>query len=46
MDYAKRYADNELSRRLSHAGAVLITGPKACGKTETALQAAASDIRI
>ena len=46
MSYAKRYADEELLRHLGHAGAVLITGPKACGKTETALQAAASDIRM
>ncbi|MGI5868759.1 MAG: ATP-binding protein [Kiritimatiellia bacterium] len=46
MSYVKRYADEELRRRLGHAGAVLITGPKACGKTETALQAAASDIRM
>lgn len=46
MKYVKRYADDELSRRLGHAGAVLITGPKACGKTETALQTAASDIRM
>ena len=28
------------------AGAVLITGPKACGKTETAMQVAKSHVRL
>ena len=42
MNYAKRLVDNEIKNRLSESGAVLICGPKACGKTATALQAAAS----
>ncbi|MDR1279452.1 MAG: DUF4143 domain-containing protein [Opitutaceae bacterium] len=46
MGYVTRFADKELSRRLAEAGAVLVCGPKACGKTETALQAAASHIRL
>ncbi|OAM88545.1 DUF4143 domain-containing protein [Termitidicoccus mucosus] len=46
MAYSKRFADKELSEKLSEAGAVLICGPKACGKTETALQAAASVVRL
>jgi DNA helicase TIP49 (TBP-interacting protein) len=38
MEYRKRFADNELARRLETSGAVLVCGPKACGKTATALQ--------
>src|SRR5665811_1382108 len=34
--------DIELTQRLGSAGAVLIEGPKACGKTETARQQAQS----
>ncbi len=46
MDYAKRLSDEELRERLRNAGAVLICGPKACGKTETALQAAGSVVHL
>jgi predicted AAA+ superfamily ATPase len=46
MNYKKRFADIELTRRLETAGAVLICGPKACGKTETALQIAKSHVRL
>jgi predicted AAA+ superfamily ATPase len=46
MEYIERYADEELKYRLSNAGAVLVTGPKACGKTETALRVSASDVRL
>jgi hypothetical protein len=35
MDYRQRLADQELRRRLAHSGAVVVTGVKACGKTET-----------
>ncbi|BDZ54365.1 ATP-binding protein [Agromyces marinus] len=42
MDYAPRHVDAELDSALRRAGAVLIEGPKACGKTATALQRAAS----
>ncbi|MXX35422.1 MAG: ATP-binding protein [Gemmatimonadetes bacterium] len=34
--YARRVADRELTRCLAAAGAVLIEGPRACGKTVTA----------
>lgn len=40
--YLPRIADGELRRRMSSSGAVLIEGPKACGKTETAAQLAAT----
>lgn len=36
--YRERVADQELSSRLRYIGAVLIEGPKACGKTATATQ--------
>ena len=42
MSYIPRIADLELQRKLDASGAVLIRGPKACGKTETALQLAQS----
>lgn len=44
--YIPRLADAELATRLRATGAVLIEGPRACGKTETALQAAASAVRL
>jgi hypothetical protein len=42
MSYLPRIADLELRRKLQASGAVLIRGPKACGKTETASQVAQS----
>jgi hypothetical protein len=46
FDYRARVADGELSERLTSIGAVLIDGPKGCGKTETALQLARSSVRF
>ena len=40
--YRKRIADDILARKLEGKGAVLIEGPKWCGKTTTAEQVAAS----
>ncbi len=40
--YKARIADKMLSRRLLGSGAVLIQGPKWCGKTTTAEQQAKS----
>jgi predicted AAA+ superfamily ATPase len=42
--YKKRIADEILSRKLQGIGAVLIVGPKWCGKTTTAEQQAKSKI--
>lgn len=42
MDYRNRVADQVLEEKLESFGAVLITGPKGCGKTTTAKQRAAS----
>lgn len=41
-DYKKRIADVLLADKLDAMGAVLIEGPKACGKTTTAEQQANS----
>ena len=46
MDYRKRFADKILERKLNTFGAVLITGPKGCGKTTTAKQKAKSIIEF
>ena len=42
--YRPRMADAELQDRLAASAAVLIEGPKACGKTATARQAAGSEV--
>ncbi len=42
MNYRSRIADDILGRKLEGKGAVLIEGPKWCGKTTTAEQLAAS----
>lgn len=44
--YLPRVADRELKTRRSTIGAILIDGPKGCGKTETAMQVARSSIRF
>ena len=44
--YHARVLDGELDERLSAIGAVLIEGPKACGKTESAIQRAATTYRL
>ena len=46
MDYLPRIVDAELAELLGAAGAVLIEGPKASGKTATAMQAAASEVLL
>lgn len=46
MTYLPRIADQELEQRLEAAGAVLIQGAKACGKTETARRLAKSEVLL
>ncbi len=46
MKYLKRNADELLALQLASSGAVLIEGPKWCGKTTTAEQQARSVIRL
>ena len=46
MEYRPRVVDQELQDALESVGAVLVEGPKACGKTETARQAATSEVLL
>ncbi|MCA1700389.1 MAG: hypothetical protein LC790_16410, partial [Actinobacteria bacterium] len=46
MVYKPRVVDGELRQRLAAMGAVVIEGPKACGKTETARRVAASEVLL
>ncbi|GAP72053.1 hypothetical protein SAMD00024442_23_8 [Candidatus Symbiothrix dinenymphae] len=46
MGYKFRYVDDELEGRLKRSGAVLVRGPKGCGKTETARHFAKSETVI
>ena len=45
-EYRPRVADGELADRMRSAGAVLMEGPKACGKTATAHRVAATVFRM
>ena len=45
-EYRPRAADTELKQRLGRSGAILIEGPRACGKTATARQIAASAVML
>lgn len=45
-DYKRRIVDSILQDRLEAKGAVLIRGPKWCGKTTTAVQKAASVLKM
>lgn len=44
--YRPRVVDVELANKLEAVGAVLIEGPRGCGKTSTALTRAASAVRL
>ena len=46
MAYVKRLIEGELLQKLAASGAVLIKGPKSCGKTETATQYAKSVVQM
>jgi hypothetical protein len=46
MAYRDRVVDRELAVRLKATGAVVIEGPKACGKTVTARRIAASEVLL
>jgi predicted AAA+ superfamily ATPase len=45
-EYRPRVVDGELADRMRSAGAVLMEGPKACGKTATAQRVAATVFRM
>jgi uncharacterized protein len=44
--YRERVTDQQIERLLRAVGAVVIEGPKACGKTESARRLAASEVRF
>ncbi len=46
MSYIKRLAEEDLKDKLAASGAVLIKGPKSCGKTATAKQYAKSFLEM
>ncbi|MCF8360466.1 MAG: DUF4143 domain-containing protein [Prolixibacteraceae bacterium] len=46
MSYVKRIIEEDLVEKLSASGAVLIKGPKSCGKTATATQFAKSVLEM
>ncbi len=46
MNYIKRIIEEDLKEKLSASGAVLIKGPKSCGKTATASQFAKSVLEM
>lgn len=46
MEYFPRIIEAELAERLSATGAVVVEGPKACGKTMTARTVAASEVLL
>lgn len=46
MSYRPRIVDRELELHLQAMGAVVIEGPKGCGKTETARQHASSEVLL
>ena len=46
MSYRTRIVEDELALSLRATGAVLVEGAKACGKTATAMQVAASEARL
>ena len=46
MSYIKRIIEEDLLEKLSASGAVLIKGPKSCGKTATAGQFAKSVVEM
>jgi predicted AAA+ superfamily ATPase len=46
MNYKSRIVEAEIFQKLNASGAVLIKGPKSCGKTETAKQFAKSILQV
>ena len=46
IEYRPRIIDGIIQKKLKSAGAILIEGPKWCGKTTTAEQAAKSKLNL
>ena len=45
-EYYTRYIESQIEKKLKSSGAVVVEGPKFCGKTTTALRYASSSIRL
>lgn len=45
-EYYERFIENAIEKKLKSSGAIVIEGPKFCGKTTTALRYAKSSIRL
>lgn len=46
MEYRRRFADDALTGLVSHVPAVLLTGPRGCGKTTTGEHHARASVRL
>ena len=46
MEYISRYAEKDIERALRSAGAVLVVGPKFCGKTTTSMRFQNSFVKL
>ncbi|MDR0762979.1 MAG: DUF4143 domain-containing protein [Bacteroidales bacterium] len=46
MKYLQRTVESEIQAKLNASGAILIRGPKSCGKTETARRFAKSELQV
>lgn len=46
MEYIKRYVENDITRALRSSGAVVVVGPKFCGKTTTSMRFQKSFIKL
>lgn len=46
MKYISRYAERDIERALRSSGAVVVTGPKFCGKTTTSMRFQHSNIKL
>ena len=45
-EYYNRFIEKNIERKMRSSGAVVVEGPKFCGKTTTALRYAKSSIRL
>ena len=46
MEYIRRYAEKDIERALRSSGAVVVAGPKFCGKTTTCMRFQKSFVKL